>query len=179
MTATLSRTALLVAVPAAEPVVGRHRRVLDHTAGWGIPAHVTVLYPFVPPDQVDAAVLAAVQEAVAAVAPFDCSFSRVEWFADQVVWLAPDDDRPFRALTGAVFERFPACPPYRGAIPDPTPHLTVGDTRLADLAAMQQAATEVQEELPVTARIDRVTLMAGTDEAGSWRTVAEFPVGRA
>jgi RNA polymerase sigma factor (sigma-70 family) len=37
-------------IPEAEPLVGDLRRALDHSAGWGIPAHVTILYPFVPPD---------------------------------------------------------------------------------------------------------------------------------
>jgi hypothetical protein len=35
------QTGLIVAVPASEPVVGRHRAALDPIAAWGIPAHIT------------------------------------------------------------------------------------------------------------------------------------------
>jgi hypothetical protein len=42
-------TALLVLVPAAEPAVGGHRARLDVAARDGVPAHITVLYPFLPP----------------------------------------------------------------------------------------------------------------------------------
>ena len=41
-------TALIVEVPAAEVVVGRHRAWLDRAAALGVPAHVMVLYPFRP-----------------------------------------------------------------------------------------------------------------------------------
>jgi hypothetical protein len=41
-------TALIVEVPAAEVVVGRHRAALDRAAALGVPAHLTVLYPFRP-----------------------------------------------------------------------------------------------------------------------------------
>ncbi len=43
-----TETALLVEVPAAEPYVAQYRSKLDTNAGLGIPAHITVLAPFVP-----------------------------------------------------------------------------------------------------------------------------------
>lgn len=45
-----TQTAVIVPVPAAEALVGSHRRRLDRAAGWGVPAHVTVLYPFLHPE---------------------------------------------------------------------------------------------------------------------------------
>ena len=45
-----TETAVIAAVPKAEPVVSEHRQQLDVAAGWGVPAHVTVLYPFVAPE---------------------------------------------------------------------------------------------------------------------------------
>ena len=44
-----TESAVIVAVPAAEPAVRAHRQQFDRAAAWGVPAHVTVLYPFVPP----------------------------------------------------------------------------------------------------------------------------------
>jgi hypothetical protein len=44
-----TESALVVVVPEAEAAVNAHRRRLDPAAAWGVPAHVTVLYPFAPP----------------------------------------------------------------------------------------------------------------------------------
>lgn len=45
-------SALLVLVPEADPVVGEHRALLDLSARDGVPAHLTVLYPFLPPQRI-------------------------------------------------------------------------------------------------------------------------------
>jgi hypothetical protein len=47
--AVLSAAVLLV--PEAEPVVGVTRARYDRSGRWGVPAHVTVLFPFVPPTE--------------------------------------------------------------------------------------------------------------------------------
>jgi 2'-5' RNA ligase len=169
-----TESAIIVPVAAAEPAVGRYRQVLDHSALWGVPAHITVLYPFVAPDRMNASTMDAVRAAVGDVRAFECVFRQIKWFRDDVVWLAPEPAQPFRTLTDAVWRRFPHYPPYGGAYPDVIPHLTVGSTRRGNLASLRRAATDLQAALPITAWIDRVQVMAGTDAPGSWRTVAEF-----
>jgi hypothetical protein len=82
-------------------VVGQLQARLDRTAGRGIPAHVTILYPFVPPGQITAAMLGKATDAAACVPGFDCQFAGTGWFGDQVVWLAPEPASPFWALTAA------------------------------------------------------------------------------
>ena len=129
MTATVeppSESAVIVAVPEAQSVVGSFRTDLDRAALRGVPPHVTVLYPFLPPEQIDAGTRAALAEAVASTEAFDVVLARVGWFGDTVVWLAPEPDGPFRALTQAVHHRFPQCPPYGGVHSDSIPHLTIG-----------------------------------------------------
>jgi hypothetical protein len=42
------QSALLLPVPAAEAAVGPYRALLDPSARDGVPAHITVLYPFLP-----------------------------------------------------------------------------------------------------------------------------------
>jgi len=44
--------ALLVLVPVADPVVGPHCARRDLSARDGVPAHLTVLYPFLPPERI-------------------------------------------------------------------------------------------------------------------------------
>ena len=40
------RTALIVEVPEAEPAVGALRLEHDRSAARGVPAHITILFPF-------------------------------------------------------------------------------------------------------------------------------------
>jgi hypothetical protein len=174
-------SALLVAVPEAEPAVREHRARLDSSARDGVPAHLTVLYPFLPPASIDDAVLASLRQLFAGFAPFGVTLDRVSWFGTDVVWLAPRDAAPFRALTGAAFAAFPGCPPYGGAYADVIPHLTFGDQ--GDLADRRAAARAVSRLLPVAARVTEVTLMSGPapgnleNPPGQWRTLATFPLG--
>jgi 2'-5' RNA ligase len=171
-----TQTALIVAVPEAEEAVGPYRASLDRAAGWGVPAHVTVLYPFLAPARIDEAVRGALAELFAAVPGFDVTFGDVAWFGESVVWLAPRPDRPFRDLTAAVVRRFPETPPYEGAFGDDVvPHLTIGHD--APLDVLRRAGDAVAGQLPVRTTVRAVHLIAGAPAPDSWRTVAQFPLG--
>jgi len=170
---TAIRTALIVAVPEVEAAVGPHRASLDRAASWGVPAHVTVLYPFLPPSRIDDGVLATLADGFAAAAPFDVQFGQVEWFGDSVVWLAPRPDRPFRELTAGVVRRFPETPPYEGAFGDDVvPHLTIGHDAPRDVLA--RAGDAVAQLLPIRATVRGVRLIAGSATPDSWRILHEF-----
>jgi len=170
-----TQTALIVPIPEAEGAVGPFRASLDRAAGWGVPAHVTVLYPFLPPQQIDEQVLAALRETVAGIPRFDVALTHVGWFGDTVVWLAPQPARPFRELTSAVWQQFPQAPPYAGAHSDVVPHLTIGHD--AAKPVLSHAAETISAHLPINAAIDRVRLITGTPDVSPWRTVCEFPLG--
>ncbi|MEO6712406.1 MAG: 2'-5' RNA ligase family protein [Mycobacteriales bacterium] len=172
-----TESAVIVAVPEADAAVGRWRSRLDPAAGWGVPAHVTVLYSFVPPAQITPAVLEALAAAVQSVAAFDADFARVEWFGEQVVWLAPEPEVPFRALTATVCAAFPSYLPYGGAFADPVPHLTIGDR--APLADLRAAADAVLPQLPISTSVTTVQVICGSRSPDSWRMVAELPLGAA
>ena len=62
------QSALIIEVPEAEPAVARHRERLDPSAALGIPAHITLLYPFLPPAAVSSPVLAELEPLFGAVA---------------------------------------------------------------------------------------------------------------
>jgi len=168
-------TALIVPIPEAEAAVGPHRAGLDNAARWGVPAHVTVLYPFVPPDAITDDVLDAVRETVARTPRFDVTFTHVGWFGDRVAWLAPRPAEPFRELTAALWARFPDRPPYGGAHEEVVPHLTLGHD--APEAALRRAADAVAAQLPVHARAHEVWLMVGAPEPDSWHRAARFALG--
>ncbi|MEU8243475.1 2'-5' RNA ligase family protein [Actinoplanes missouriensis] len=171
-----TQSALIVSVPEAEPAVAGLRERLDSVAAQGVPAHVTVLSPFLPPAQLTPQVLAAVQLVAAGVPGFFVSFDRVAWFGDRVLWLAPDPAEPFRELTNRIAARFPAARPYGGEFAEVVPHLTIGHDR--PVAALREAAAAVGPLLPIRARVTALRLLAGAPEAGEpWHTLADFPLG--
>jgi 2'-5' RNA ligase len=172
-----TESCLLVPVPEAEPAVGRFRGRLDRAAAWGVPAHVTILYPFVPPGAITSEVIELAAAATASVSAFECTFARTSWFGEDVLWLAPEPDQPFRALTTALHAAFPQYPPFGGIYPDVVPHLTIGGRPPAGLAMLEAAEADVRPALPVRTFVSRAWLMTGTQAAASWRVTAELPLG--
>ncbi|MEO7195640.1 MAG: 2'-5' RNA ligase family protein [Pseudonocardiaceae bacterium] len=168
-------SAVIVPVPETEPAVRSLRAQLDRAAAGGVPAHLTVLYPFLPPDQIGPPELRRLSKAVRTVPRFDVAFRRVEWFGDDVVWLAPEPSDRFRDLTAAVWSAFPDWPPYGGAYAEVVPHLTVAAH--ADLDRMRAAARATTARLPITAGVHTVHLFQGSDAPGAWHSVAELPLG--
>lgn len=160
-------------VPEAEARVGALRAALDPGAALGVPAHVTIMFPFLPPARLDDGVLAALGEVFAAAPAFEVRFTRVGWFGEDSVWWAPEPAEPFVALTAAVAERFDL-QPYEGAYDAVVPHLTVGHR--APLPQLRAAAAEVAAGPPVSATVRSARLMVGSREPGSWTTVAELPL---
>lgn len=167
-------SALIVEVPEAEAAVARHRERLDENAAMGIPAHITVIAPFLPPAVLGPPVLAELGRLFGEVPRFRFRLARTAWFGDQVLWLAPDDPGPFRALTARAFAAFPACPPYRGLHDDVIPHLTVGLQQ--PLAELRAAEESLRPQLPVEAQATAVTLMTGPASGGPWTRTARFPL---
>ncbi len=170
-----TQTALILPVPEAEDAVGAHRARWDRAAGWGVPAHITVLYPFLPPELIDCRVLSDLREVIGSVPVCGAVLDRVGWFSERVVWLAPRPEQPFRELTLAVWRRFPAAAPYGGEFAEVVPHLTIGHD--AARAALDRAGVAVAARLPITFVPGPVRLMAGTPGRRPWRTVAEFACG--
>ena len=165
------RSGLIVTVPQAEPAVSAWRSQLDPMAALGIPAHLTVLFPFVPPAGIDEAARTTLRELLSSVTTFDFSLVATRWFADTVVWLAPDPDAPFRVLTQAVADAFPAYPPYGGQFPDPVPHLTIADRGPPE--AMHAAEQQLQRALPIRSIARSVTLLTELP-TGRWDQTATF-----
>lgn len=174
---TATQSAVLVLVPEADLVVGAHRQRFDRAASLGVPAHVTVLFPFVDPAEVDDVLVERLAAAVRRTPAFDCTFRSCAWFGDDVLWLAPEPQEPFRALTEAVFAEFPQCPPYEGAFADVVPHLTVGHAPHGTPPDLRAAEEAVAPRLPVTTRVERAFLLAGSDQPDSWQVLHELPLG--
>ena len=69
----MPRTALIVVVPEAEPAVGALRLEHDWSAPLGVPAHVTILFPFAAGAEVEEEAIA---EVVAGFPAFDFELNK-------------------------------------------------------------------------------------------------------
>jgi 2'-5' RNA ligase len=161
-------------MPEADARFGSMRRRYDPQASLGVPAHVTILFPFMPRALVDADVRRRLKLLFARHAPFTCRLDRVDRFP-VTAYLAPADAAPFAELTRAVAATFPEYPPYGGEHAGVVPHLTIahGDARAADLAERELRA-DVERNGAVTAHCAWVTLLENS--SGRWRTMDEFPL---
>lgn len=155
-----SLTAVILPVPCLDGLTGPSARDA------GMPAHVTLLYPFLPTRFVDSETERALGSLVLATPAFDFSLARVGRFPG-VVYLAPEPAAPFRALTSALVARWPEHPPYGGAYPEVVPHLTV---------AHGEAVPEgLVARLPLRSQAREVWLMARA--LRRWTRLARFPLG--
>lgn len=152
---------------------------LDHVdnARLGVPAHVTLLFPFVPAPAIEAADLARAAAAIARTNAFEVEFREVTTFdatavKGPVVWLAPEPAAPFVALTEALVEAFPAYLPYGGIHDTVIPHLTLANVDV-DMPAVIAAA---RPGLPIRRRIEAAAVLV-EDAAGRWRIAHQLRLG--
>jgi 2'-5' RNA ligase len=124
-----------------------------------LPLHVTVLIPC--PDDVPA-----ITEVLAPFDQFEVTFGRLDRFPG-TLWLAPDPEEPFVALTEAMIARFPDWKPYRGVFKSIVPHLTIAQDRLDDVAEL------VEPLLPLQSRVESVVLYEHA-YGGHWHELATF-----
>jgi 2'-5' RNA ligase len=163
------QSALVVLVPEAEILAGAMRARHDPVAAHGMPAHVTVLYPFVPPPLAgdDRAALGALASSMPA---FDFALTAVRRFPG-VLWLAPEPAAPFVELTRRAVARWPQHPPYAGAHDGLVPHLTVAHGAGALFADLEQS---LSAGLPIRGRARSLSL-AERDACGRWTIAMQFP----
>jgi len=176
MTANLERSESAIIVPVDLPVaVRRLRDRMDPSAAVGVPGHVTLLYPFMPAEALDAAVHAEVRRIVGAHEPFTFVLASVGRWPD-VVYLAPEPAAPFSRLIEALATAFPDYPPYGGAhaLADIVPHVTIAqDPRPGYLEAAERALPAM---LPVRGVAREAWLMAHLAGA-RWETIWELALG--
>lgn len=164
MDTTDSSSAVVVRIPVPMGVQQLRRR-WDLSAGLGVPAHVTVLFPFVPVTGLTPDVRSALAAIARAVEPFDVTFRRVDRFPT-VVYLAPDPPTPFETLTAAIVRAFPGFPPYGGAFDAVVPHLTVTESTTADVP-LEAIAAEAERLLPFTRHVVAIEVLVERAD-GRW-----------
>jgi 2'-5' RNA ligase len=172
----MAQAGLVVLVPEAERLVGPFRDRFDPSAATGMPAHVTLLFPFVAPEAMTLQLADELAALFAAHPAFDYAFGEPRRFPD-TLYLPPEPDAPFRALTQAIWDRYPEAPPYGGAHAEIVPHLTIGHA--AEPSALDAMAAEFEiaavDRLPITGHAGGVTLVDNL--SGRWEIRATFQFG--
>jgi 2'-5' RNA ligase len=167
-------SAVLVSIPEAEQIVGEWRVQHTYDAPLGVPAHVTLLFPFVPSERVDE-VEERLAELVAAAPAFDVAFRRTARFPE-VLYLAPEPAEPFLRLTEAIAAEWPDHPPYEGAHEIVIPHLTVAESE--DGALLERIAAELEPQLPLEVLVGEAQLYI-EDADGRWHERSRLPFAKA
>ncbi|WP_410586908.1 2'-5' RNA ligase family protein [Amycolatopsis sp. lyj-23] len=163
-------TALLILLPAAEPVLTAARRVDPALVRPGLPAHVTALYPFLPDSSLTEEVLAEVRSLAAGFSAPEVRLTELLVTPGFVALATPG----LQAVADAVCARWPEVLPYGGRFgPRPVAHLTVAMGGAEE--TLQRVAQEVRPLLPLTDRATALQLVALTDRG--WERRLEAPFG--
>jgi 2'-5' RNA ligase len=139
----------------------------------GLPAHVTVAYPFAQPDAIDDEVVELVAGIAARHAPWTMRLvGRRRW--PDTIYAAVDPEAPAVALQADLEAAFPTLPIYGGAIEVFVPHVTIAEGPSADDPEVD--TDPGWGDLPVTRAVAGVELIVrGAD--GRWGTTRTFPMG--
>jgi len=157
MASAVGETGIIIAIPQAQPLVARSHQSPDSGAALGVPAHITLLFPFVSLPDLTRGDLADLAAICAAEPGFEVTFRQVrQW--PRVLWLAPEPDEPFRRLTLAIAARWPAFPPYGGKHAQITPHLSLLES--ADCVPFDELERDAAAQLPLQAPAREAQLIA-------------------
>jgi 2'-5' RNA ligase len=138
----------------------------------GMPAHVTLLFPFWRLDQLDAEGLADLTALFASAPSIRATFADVGQFPG-FAYLAPEPREWFIGLTEVLSSRFGLLP-YGGVHPSIVPHLTVA--RHPDPDVLTPITASLRQYLPLETDVHEVWLMEEAAD-GHWDRAATFPLG--
>jgi 2'-5' RNA ligase len=140
----------------------------------GVPAHVTLLYPFVPPDALDRGVRAAVAQVAARHRPFEFQISGPTRWPD-TIYAAVEPAETFLAIHRELAAAFPDFPIY-GRPPgfELVPHITVADGTFGDDPSI--AGDPAWASLPARRTATALEVIA-SDNWGRWRLVWRVALG--
>lgn len=165
------QTGLVVPVPAADALLGLVESRHPGTVREGVPAHVSLLYPFVDAAELDERVTRALSELVADHEPMAVEFAECYRWGGFVA-LRPDPIEGLIELTRKARDRWPDLVPYEGLYGDVEPHVTVA-LRASDETVLM-IEREVSEQLPISVELHEVWLVAFE---GRWIVRERFEFG--
>jgi hypothetical protein len=169
--ATQGQTGLVIPVPGADALLGSVGARYPGTVRAGLPAHVSLLYPFVVVAELDERVTTALHELFVEQVSIPVDF--VECYRrGGFVALRPDPSDGLTELLSKTHRRWPDVVPYAGVYRDLEPHLTVAMGCSEQMA--MRIEQEVTAELPICAELREAWLLAFE---GQWKLRDRFEFG--
>jgi 2'-5' RNA ligase len=165
-----AETALIVAVAAAHPAVDRIKRAYNRASPPDLPLHITLLYPFVPPQRIDETVDAQLREFFASRRAFRYRLDQIERFP-RALYLVPRPAEPFVAITRDIVRRWPAYQPYAGQVAEVVPHVTIATRRVP-----QAEIDALSAVLPLEVAADQAQLLR-LAPGGGWSLMRAYAFG--
>lgn len=167
--------ALIVPIASAEPFISGVRSRVGLRDEMELPPHISVLYPFIPPPY-SQSIVDDLSRLFLAIQRFDFALSSVNSFDGRVVYLSPDPEEPFAAMTKSVEGMFPDYPAYGGAFASVIPHLTVVEDEPRRI--MKRAARELRAVVPIPAAAQSVLLVGRASQDAPWSTYQAFDLAQ-
>jgi 2'-5' RNA ligase len=162
------------ALAALEP---HHRELHPVHAAAGIPLHITLLFPFVPRQEVTDAHERRLEELFRSRAALEFDLVSIACFP-AVVYAVPSPDVGLQQLMRAVWDEFPEAPPYGGAFSDPPAHATIALVK--DGESVHDVARSVEARVghlwPLRCVVKDVSLIEEYEHA-RWREARSFALG--
>jgi 2'-5' RNA ligase len=136
-----------------------------------IPAHITLMFPFVAQDRLNSAAQI-VKSICDNIEPFDIMLGGYGQFPG-TIFMQPSNPEPIKAVFRRIYAAFPECPPYGGAFGDDIhPHVTVGEFKSED----EQRTVWLPDYAPITFRAERLHLIYDVyDDPLLWITHSVIP----
>lgn len=164
----MNESAVVVPVLDTGPLVQELRLQYDPSAKAGVPPHVTLMFPFLPPGELIESKVDALAALLGGTEHFDFSLTHVREFEQGVVYLEPEPAEPFIQLTKKIGDLFGLLP-FGGEFGDTSvPHLTV--TTPESRMTIEQIAKQLEPLLPIQSVADTGWLMVGSN-SGTWITM--------
>ncbi len=167
---------LVILVPEVEPFISSYRIEHDPSAATGVPAHITINYPFVPGIDPDEDLYQRLAEVISKIEVFEFTFRQFGRFPD-VLYMAPEPDYLFNNLIEIILEKFPESPPYGGIFDTIVPHLTVAHSEDSEVlkSIESQILNASPKLLPLSTTAYQIVLM--DNRIGHWKVQKEFQFG--
>jgi hypothetical protein len=164
---------LLIPVREADSVIGRWRYEQDPLATAGVPAHVTLIVPWVEPTLITGETLEDLDSVLHEVKAFEFELTHVDWFGRRILWAAPEPEQPFLELISLLSGRY-GTPPWAGQFDRVIPHLTIAHAGAQ--GRIVAAAADVAVRLPLRCNAEEVWVMVGGGEI--WAVVHKTALSR-
>jgi len=163
-------SAVVAPVPELDSVVGRWRARFDRSAEQGMPAHLSVLVPWIADADINDQALTQLADAVGRT-PMEVTFREFGELPG-LLYLRPEPAAALVEMTRRIESAWPSHLHHRGAFDDVLPHLTVAVG--ASAAEREEITADVRPLLPLTAKLTAIWIVVF--DGARWERRATLPL---